>query len=96
MLKSLPQPSSLGFIIYDQVHLNETVSKSSFLFHTDNIIFIKLIFQEELLFSGFPEPGEIILFLPLSVKEILSITNVYRRHNFFWGKKREREKETLT
>lgn len=76
----------LGFIIYDQVRLNGTVSKSSFLFHTDNIIFIKLIFQEALFYSDFPEPGEIILFLPLGLKENLSITNVYQQCNFFCKK----------
>lgn len=74
----VPTPSSLGFIIYDQVSLNETASKSSFLFHTDNIIFIKLIFQEALFYSDLPEPGEIILFFPLGLKENLSITNVYQ------------------
>lgn len=80
-----PAPTP-DFIIYDRVSLNETISKSSFLFHTDNIIFIKLIFQEALFYSDFPEPGEIILFLPLGLKENLSITNVYQQHNFF-GKK---------
>lgn len=81
-----PTPDSLGFIIYDQLSLNETVSKSSFLFHTDNIIFIKLIFQEALFYSDFPEPGEIILFLPLGLKENLSMTNVYQQRNFFCKK----------
>jgi hypothetical protein len=95
MLKFLPQPNSLGFIIYDQMSLNETVSKSSFLFHIDNIIFIKFIFQEALFYSDFPEPGEIILFFPLSLKENLSLTNVYQWHNFFCKKKKERKKETF-
>ena len=64
-----PDPISLAFIIYDQASLKETLSKSSFLFHTDNIIFIKLIFQEALFYSDFPDPGEIISFLPLGLKK---------------------------
>lgn len=82
----IPFPAPHPALLYDQVSLNETVSKSSFLFHTDNIIFIKLIFQEALFYSDFPEPGEIILFLPLGLKENLSITNVCQQHNFFCKK----------
>lgn len=88
MFKSLPSldPISLDFIIYDPVSLKGTLSKSSFLFHTDNIIFIKLIFQEALFYSDFPEPGEIIWFLPLGLKENLSITNIDWQRNFFCKK----------
>lgn len=82
----MPPPDLSCFIIYDQVSWNETVSKSSFLFHTDNIIFIKLIFQEALFYSDFPEPREIILLLPLGLKENLSITNVDQQHHFFCKK----------
>lgn len=82
----IPFPYLHPALLYDQVSLNETVSKSSFLFHTDNIIFIKLIFQEALFYSDFPEPWEIILFPPLGLKENLSITNVCQQHNFFCKK----------
>lgn len=90
MLKN-PSPSqypiSLGFIIYDQVSLNETVSKSShFYFILTIVIFIKpSYFKKFFILLWLSWTREIISFFP-GLKENLSRTNVYQQCNFFCKK----------